>query len=93
LQSRIRPIEQRLSVVRDQLQSLDGELIDESDVTTALGQFDTLWESLKVAEQNRLIRLLVERVDYDSQAGTIVVTFQPSGIRSLIQQANTGDAA
>jgi site-specific DNA recombinase len=93
LQSRIRPIEQRLSVVRDQLQSLDRELIDESDVTTALGQFDTLWQSLKVAEQNRLIRLLVERVDYDSQAGTIVVTFQSSGIRSLIQQANTGDAA
>jgi site-specific DNA recombinase len=93
LQSRIRPIEQRLSVVRDQLQSLDRELIDEADVTTALGQFDTLWESLKVAEQNRLIRLLVERVDYDGQAGTIVVTFQPSGIRSLIQQANTGDAA
>ena len=50
LQSRIRPIEQRLSVVRDQLQSLDRKLIDEADVTTALGQFDTLWESLATSK-------------------------------------------
>lgn len=61
LQSRIQPIEQRLSEVRDELQSLQREVIDEADVTTALAQFDTVWQALKVAEQNRLIRLLIER--------------------------------
>ncbi len=93
LQSRIRPIEQRLSEVRDELQSLQRQLIDEADVTTALGQFDTVWQSLKVAEQNRLIRLLIERVDYSGEAGTIIVTFQPSGIRTLLEQAKWGGAA
>jgi site-specific DNA recombinase len=93
LQSRIRPIEQRLSELRDELQALQRQLIDESDVTTALGQFDNVWQSLKVAEQNRLIRLLIERVDYSGEAGTIVVTFQPSGIRTLLEQAKWEGAA
>ena len=93
LQSRIRPIEQRLSEVRDELQSVQRQLIDEADVTLALGQFDTVWEALKVPEQNRLIRLLIERVDYCGEASTIVVTFQPSGIRTLLDQANWGGAA
>ena len=79
--------------MRDELQSLQRELIDEADVTTALAQFDTVWQALKVAEQNRLIRLLIERVDYSGEAGTIVVTFQPSGIRTLLEQAQRGDAA
>ena len=93
LQSRIRPIEQRLSEVRDELQALQRQLIDEVDVTTALGQFDNVWQSLKVAEQNRLIRLLIERVDYSGEAGTIVVTFQPNGIRTLLEQAKWEGAA
>jgi site-specific DNA recombinase len=93
LQSRIQPIEQRFSELRDELQALQRELIDEADVTTALGQFDSVWQALKVAEQNRLIRLLIERVDYSGEEGTIVVTFQPSGIRTLLEQAKRGDAA
>jgi site-specific DNA recombinase len=79
--------------VRDELQSLQRQLIDEADVTTALGQFDTVWQSLKVAEQNRLIRLLIERVDYSGEAGTVVVTFQPNGIRTLLDQAKWEGAA
>lgn len=93
VQSRIRPIEQRLSELRDELQALQRELIDAADVTTALGQFDTVWQALKVAEQNRLIRLLIERVDYCGEEGTVVVTFQPSGIRTLLEQTKWGGAA
>jgi site-specific DNA recombinase len=93
LQSRIRPVEQRLSEVRVELQAHERELIDELDVTTALGQFDAVWQALRVAEQNRLIRLLIERVDYSGAEGTVVVTFQPSGIRTLLEQAKWGGAA
>jgi hypothetical protein len=30
-----------------------------------------------------VMQLLVERVDYDGEKGTLSVTFHPSGIRSL----------
>jgi site-specific DNA recombinase len=93
LQSRMQALEQRLSEVRDEVIGLQRELIDEADVAAALGQFDAVWQALKVGEQNRLIRLLIERVDYSGEAGTIVVTFQPSGIRTLLEQAQRGDAA
>ena len=93
LQSRMQALEQRLSEVRDEVIGLQRELIDEADVTAALGQFDAVWQALKVAEQNRLIRPLIERVDYSGEAGTIVATFQPSGIRTLLEQAQRGDAA
>ena len=93
LQSRLQPIEQRLTTIRNELQTLERELIDENDVGRALAEFDTLWQSLKVAEQTRLIRLLIERVDYSGEEGTIAITFQPTGIRTLIEQSQRGGAA
>jgi site-specific DNA recombinase len=93
LQSRLQPIEQRLTTIRNELQTLERELIDENDVGRALAEFDALWQSLKVAEQTRLIRLLIERVDYSGEEGTIAITFQPTGIRTLIEQSQRGGAA
>jgi hypothetical protein len=37
-------------------------------------------------EQARAIQLLVERVEYDGKAGTIAVTFHPSGIKALASE-------
>jgi len=36
-------------------------------------------------ERARLVELLVERVLVDSEAGTVAITFRPSGIRTLTQ--------
>ena len=35
------------------------------------------------AEQGRVVRLLVERVDYDGQQGKAAITFQPLGLKTL----------
>ena len=48
--------------------------------------FNPVWETLSPPEQARIIRLLVERVDYDGNKGTLAVTFRPSGIQSLAQR-------
>jgi site-specific DNA recombinase len=34
-------------------------------------------------EQARVVRLLVERVDYDGQHGKAAITFQPLGLKTL----------
>jgi site-specific DNA recombinase len=85
-------LEVRLTEVRQRQLALRSELVDEREVVQALSLFDPVWESLTPHEQARVVRLLVERVDYDGTTGTLAVTFRPTGIKSLAQRA-TEEAA
>jgi site-specific DNA recombinase len=86
LQDRIRTAEQRATQVREELIALGRELVDEQEVARAMALFDPVWETLSPREQARVIRLLVERVDYDGQKETVSVTFHPAGIRTLADE-------
>ena len=66
------------------LDALERETITREEAEAAFADFDTLWSNLIPREQARLLNLLIERVDYDGEAGSVAVTFRPSGIRSLI---------
>lgn len=83
LQDRIRAAEQRSTQIREELIAFERSLVDEKEVARALAVFDPVWETLTPREQIRVIRLLVERVDYDGEKGTVSVTFHPSGIKML----------
>ncbi len=86
LQDQIRIAEQRATQVREELIALGKEIIDEQEVAKTLSLFDPVWESLSLREQTRIIQLLVERVDYDGEKGTVSVTFHPAGIKALSQE-------
>jgi site-specific DNA recombinase len=45
-----------------------------------------LWESFTPREQTRLVQRLIEKVDYDGQAGTAAITFHAAGIKSLADE-------
>jgi len=83
LQERVQSGERRLTEIREESMRLRAGLVGEDDVAKALGEFDTLWQSLSPREQARVLHLLIERVDYDGEDGTVAVTFRPSGIREL----------
>ena len=86
LQDRIRAAEQRSTQVREELIMLGRGLVDEKEVARALAAFDPVWETLAPREQTRVIRLLVQRVDYDGEKGTVSVTFHPAGIKMLSRE-------
>ena len=86
LQDRIRAAEQRRTQVREELVSVGRDLVDEKDVSRALAVFDPVWEMLAPREQVRLVRLLVQRVDYDGEKGTVSVSFHPAGIKMLPEE-------
>jgi site-specific DNA recombinase len=86
LQDRIRAAEQRSTLIREELIGLERGLVDEKEVARALTVFDPLWETLAPREQTRVIRLLVQRVDYDGEKGTVSVTFHPAGIKMLSRE-------
>ncbi len=86
VQERIRTAEQRATQVREELIALGRELLDEKEAAKVLALFDPVWDTLSPREQARVIRLLVERVDYDGDKGTVSVTFHPAGIRTLAEE-------
>jgi len=85
-QERIRAAEQHATEVREELIALRRELIDEREITSALAAFDPVWETLTFKEKARILKLLVERVDYDGEKKTVSVTFHPTGIKTLAQE-------
>jgi len=92
LQDRIRVAEQRATQVQEELIALGRELVDEKEVARALALFDPVWETLSPREQVRVIRLLVQRVDYDGEKGTVSVTFHPAGIKTLADELEEANA-
>jgi len=86
LQERIRSAEQRATQVREELIALGRQLVDEREVAQALALFDPVWETLSPREQARVIRLLVQRVDYDGEKETVSVAFHPAGIKTLADE-------
>src|SRR5205814_15696 len=89
----LRKTEQGLTRVREQIVSLQKQRIDRTEVSAALANFDPLWGQLSPKEQERVIQLLVQRIDYDGKAETISITFHPSGIRVLANEQSTEVAA
>jgi site-specific DNA recombinase len=59
-------------------------LIDEGEVIEALGALEPVWEELYPAEQARILRLLIERIDVALDG--ISVTLHAAGIRSLVAE-------
>ena len=83
LNEQIRAGEQAMTTLRERAVALSREVVDEREVADALAAFDPVWETLTPKEQARIVRLLVQRVDYDGSNGTVSITFYPNGLGSL----------
>ncbi len=60
--------------------------VEETDLRRALALWDGVWDALHAKEQARVLTLLIERVDYDGAAGTVEITFRPTGIQALAEE-------
>ena len=87
LQDRMSQQNNRLTDLSLQLAAIDAEDADAQDVETALQAFDPLWEQLSTWEQERFIRTLVERIDYNGKTGTVTLGFRSRGIRDICNWA------
>jgi site-specific DNA recombinase len=85
LHERIGHAEEQMKRVRDDAKAAAAQLVNE-EATRALAAFDPVWGTLTPHEQARVIELLVERVEYDGSAGTVAVTFHPTGIKTLADE-------
>jgi site-specific DNA recombinase len=83
LQSRIDAAEDRLKSIAWEQQSLKDQSIDTAEVRRLLGGFEGLWETIQPRDQVRLVKLLIDRVDFDGVAGNVAITFHDTGLQSL----------
>ncbi len=83
LEERERATKLRLGEITVEMAALEESVMPDEEAAAALAAFDPVWESLSPRERVRLLQLLVERVDFDGQGGSVAVTFRPNGIRAL----------
>jgi site-specific DNA recombinase len=73
-----------ISAVRQENGAAERPRLDESEVIGALGALEPAWDELYPAEQARILRLLIERIDVAPDG--ISVTLHAAGIRSLVAE-------
>jgi site-specific DNA recombinase len=86
-QERLNGLERRLSEIREQRAGLEAIRIDEQELGRVLGRFDPIWNVLLTPEKERILRLLIERIDYDGATGTLSFAFRLPGVASLTAKA------
>ena len=83
VQDHVRTVESRLSEIDDELDRLKAQDVDRDDLARALEEFDPIWEALLIPERERVMRLLIERIDYDGRAAEMVIQWRLSGFGEL----------
>jgi site-specific DNA recombinase len=72
------------TAARREYGAAEDPLVDESEVIEALGALEPVWDELYPAEQARIMRLLIKRIDVAPDG--ISVTLHAAGIRSLVAE-------
>ncbi len=80
--------ERRLAEVRQRLVELDPADRGVRSLA-ALQDFAPLWEVLTVPERERVIQMLIERIDYDGRDGTLRLSYRLAGLAHLAAEAAT----
>lgn len=86
VQERMEHIRRRSTELREEVVTVSGELVTEREMAAALSLFSPVWDQLTPREQCRVMSLVVERVGYDGEAGSVALTFRPNGIHALAQE-------
>lgn len=93
IQSEIDKHQRRLVEIRKQQENLPQSQIDREDVEHVFERFDPLWDAMSPNDRGELLRLLIQRVDFDGKSGEIELQFHPGGIRTLVDQHLEGEVA
>ncbi len=85
LQDQICAGENRITEIGIEMAGLGGE-VSEVSVADALGRFTDLVAVLTTEERAHLIELLVERVTFDREKGTVAISFHPAGFEAILEE-------
>lgn len=77
---------ERLYAIRDEIRDCERVPPEEEVVRQALRDFDPVWNALAPREQQRVLNLLVQQVEYNGESGNVEITFEPDGFDVFLEQ-------
>ena len=87
----LRAVERRDAEVHAELAALETGSIDPDELRQALAELEPIWNELFPKERRRVLALLLERVEFDANAGEVAVTFRQGGLSALRNGAEGAD--
>jgi site-specific DNA recombinase len=91
IEAQIAETNRQLSEAQHEIAALSSRSITVDDFRSALELFDPVWEVLYPTERVRILRLLIEKVDLDSDNGRVGITFHPAGIAMLKDEMTSAE--
>jgi site-specific DNA recombinase len=88
-QERVAGLESRQAEIKVELATLDVQAIDRDDLARALEAFDPIWSVLLTPERERVLRLLIEKIDYDGATQQLAITWRLSGFGQLVEEVGS----
>ena len=85
-QEQVQTLDARLGEIGEELAALKAQEVDRDDLTMALEDFSPIWDALVISERERVLRLLVERIDYDGGTGEMSIQWRLSGFAQLSKE-------
>lgn len=86
IQTEIDKHQRRLADIRETLDGLSVMRIEPQEVERVFTRFDPLWNAMSPLDQSHLLRLLIQRIEFDGRSGEIELQFHSDGIRTLLDQ-------
>lgn len=86
-------VERRLGAIDGELTAIERSTVDEQGVATALSAFGPVWDELFQAEKERVVRLVIEGVEYDVTNGEPVIRLQDAGLAAVSREIRRSSSA
>jgi site-specific DNA recombinase len=88
-QERKHQLETRQRQIREELSSLDTQAVNRDELARALEAFDPIWEVLLTPERERVLRLLIDRIDYDGGTDKLQINWRLAGFGQLVEEVGS----
>lgn len=85
-QERVRTIESRQKEIVAELANLRCQTIDRNELDRALRAFDPIWDVLLTPERERILHLIIEKIDYHGGTKKLEISWQLAGFGQLAQE-------
>ena len=82
-------METRQHEIKDELAALDPKAIDRDELTRALAAFDPIWDVLLTPEKERVMGLLIERIDFGGNTGKMTIQWRLAGFGQLADEVGS----
>ena len=78
--------EARADELRKEILRRERQRIDEKELRRAMLSFESVWKTMNLEEQRKLLQQLVEKVGYDGRIGKVTVSFKSAAVKELVQK-------